>query len=48
MLVLLFVCLFVCLFVLKEAKESRVPPSVVDLFRTPNMAAKTLNMMFNW
>ncbi|XP_038078074.1 solute carrier family 22 member 13-like [Patiria miniata] len=31
-----------------ESKESRVPPSVIDLFKTPNMAVKTINMMYNW
>ncbi|XP_022084587.1 solute carrier family 22 member 3-like [Acanthaster planci] len=31
-----------------EETESSVPPSFIDLFKTPNMAAKTINMMFNW
>ncbi|XP_022107237.1 organic cation transporter protein-like [Acanthaster planci] len=36
----------------EEAKtgsnDSAVPPSVIDLFKTPNMAVKTINMMYNW
>ncbi|XP_038078075.1 organic cation transporter protein-like [Patiria miniata] len=31
-----------------KMKESRALPSVIDLFKTPNMAVKTINMMFNW
>ncbi|XP_038077426.1 organic cation transporter protein-like [Patiria miniata] len=31
-----------------ESKESVIPPSVIDLYKTPNMAVKTLNMQWNW
>ncbi|XP_022107240.1 organic cation transporter protein-like [Acanthaster planci] len=31
-----------------ESKKSAIPPSVVDLYRTPNMAVKTINMQYNW
>ncbi|XP_038076486.1 organic cation transporter protein-like [Patiria miniata] len=31
-----------------ETKESTIPPSVINLYKTPNMAVKTLNMQWNW
>ncbi|XP_038077424.1 organic cation transporter protein-like [Patiria miniata] len=31
-----------------ESKESAIPPSVIDLYKTPNMAVKTLNMQWHW
>ncbi|XP_022107232.1 solute carrier family 22 member 13-like [Acanthaster planci] len=31
-----------------EARESAIPPSFIDLYRTPNMAVKTINMQYNW
>ncbi|XP_071801497.1 organic cation transporter protein-like [Asterias amurensis] len=31
-----------------ESNESSVPPSVIDLYKTPNMAVKTINMQYNW
>ncbi|XP_071801412.1 organic cation transporter protein-like [Asterias amurensis] len=31
-----------------DASNSAVPPSVIDLYRTPNMAAKTINLQYNW
>ncbi|XP_022107241.1 solute carrier family 22 member 13-like [Acanthaster planci] len=31
-----------------EAKKSAIPPSALDLYKTPNMAVKTLNMQYNW
>ncbi|XP_038078076.1 organic cation transporter protein-like [Patiria miniata] len=31
-----------------ESKTSAIPPSVIDLFKTPNMAAKTTTIMINW
>ncbi|XP_022084723.1 solute carrier family 22 member 13-like isoform X2 [Acanthaster planci] len=35
---------------IQEETESKstIPPSVIDLFKTPNMAFKTINIMFNW
>ncbi|XP_022093044.1 solute carrier family 22 member 13-like [Acanthaster planci] len=31
-----------------ETKKSLIPPSAIDLYKTPNMAVKTLNMQYNW
>ncbi|XP_038077427.1 organic cation transporter protein-like isoform X1 [Patiria miniata] len=31
-----------------ELQKSKIPPSAIDLYRTPNMAVKTLNLQFNW
>ena len=37
-----------CIFILQEESKSRGQQTAVGLFRTPNMRAKTLNLMFNW
>ncbi|XP_022108996.1 solute carrier family 22 member 13-like [Acanthaster planci] len=31
-----------------ESQKSKIPPSAIDLYRSPNMLLKTLNLQFNW